>query len=201
MKFNLLAIVGLLVSLAAVVPSQAGELAPLAPLALDRLAGIITGTPDHTAKFSEERRLILLTEPVRLEGTLLFRAPGRLEKHTMSPQREDLVVEGEWVTVSLPDKHADLRLNIADDPALHGLLFSLQSLLTGKPERLSEIFAVEAWGGADSWILRLKPGPPDLAERILVIRVTGEGRWIRTIELWETTGDYLIMSIGSETFE
>lgn len=198
MRFSLLAIVGLLVSLVAAGPSQAGE---PAPLALDRLAGIITGAPDHTAKFSEERRLMLLTEPVRLEGTLLFRAPDRFEKHTLSPRREDLVVEGEWVTVSLPDSHTDLRLNMADDPVLHGLLFSLQSLLTGKPGRLSEIFEVEAWGDADGWILRLKPGPPDLAERILAIRVTGEGRWIRTIELWETTGDYLIMSIGSEIVE
>ena len=198
MRNSLIAIGGFLVPLLAALPSFAGERTPLAP---DRLAEIITGAPDHRATFREERRLMLLTEPVKLNGTVRFRAPDRFEKHSLSPQREDLVVEGEWVSVSLPDRDSVLRLNMADDPVLHGLLFSLQSLLTGQPGRLSEIFAVEAWGGADGWTLRLKPVDAKLAERLRVVRVTGERHWIRTIELWETTGDYLIMSIDSEVIE
>ncbi|MDH5558717.1 MAG: outer membrane lipoprotein carrier protein LolA [Alphaproteobacteria bacterium] len=198
MKFKLGAFIGSLVFLIVTPPSMAAE---QAPLAVDRLAEIITGAPDHTAKFHEERRLILLSEPIYLEGTLLFRAPGRYEKHTLSPQREDMVVDGEWVTVTLPDRSTEIRLNMADDSLLHGLLFSLQSLLNGNPEKLSEIFAIEAWGGADGWTLRLEPGPPAMAKRIKAIRVTGEGHWVRTIELWENTGDYLIMTIDSEVAE
>jgi outer membrane lipoprotein-sorting protein len=198
MRSNLIAIMAFLFSLAAVSASLAGE---QEPISADRLPEIITGAPDHRAEFSEERRLLLLTEPVRLQGTLLFRAPDRFEKHTQSPQREDLVVDGEWVTVSLPDHDTQMRFNMADDPLMHGLLFSLRSLLNGEPGRLSEMFAVEAWGGVEAWSLRLKPNRRALAERIQVIRVTGEAHWIRTIELWETTGDYLIMSIGSEITE
>jgi len=197
-KSCLIAILCILVSLVAGFPSQADE---QAPIPLDRLPSIITGAPDHRAEFDEERRLLLLTEPVQLQGTLLFRAPGRFEKHTESPQREDLVVDGEWVAVSLPDKNTRMRFNIVDDPVLHALLFSLQSILNGNPESLSEIFAVEAWGDTASWTLRLKPIGPALAERVTAIRVTGETHWIRTIELWETSGDYLIMSIGSEVTE
>ena len=194
----LIAIACFLFSLCSVFPSLAGE---QAPISLDRLPEIITGAPDHHAVFNEERRLLLLTEPVQLQGTLLFRAPGRFEKHTESPEREDLVVDDEWVTVSLPDQNTQLRFNIVDDPMMHGLLFSLQSVLNGEPGRLSGLFAVEAWGGAEAWTLRLKPNEPALAERVQAIRVTGETHWIRTIELWETSGDYLIMSIGSEVTE
>lgn len=197
-KGCLIALVCFFYSPVAVYPSQAGE---QAPIPLDRLPGIITGAPDHRAVFSEERRLLLLTEPVQLQGTLLFTAPGRFEKHTELPQQEDLVVDGEWVTVSLPDQNTQMRFNIVDDPMMHALLFSLQSILNGKPENLSEIFAVEAWGDTAAWTLRLKPSGPALAERVLAIRVTGETHWIRTIELWETSGDYLIMSIGSEVTE
>lgn len=111
------------------------------------------------------------------------------------------MVDGEWVTVSLPEQDTEIRFNMADDPLLHGLLFSLQSLLNGEPERLAGIFTVEAWGGTKAWTLRLKPNGRELAERVLVMRVTGEAHWIRTIELWETTGDYLIMTIGSEVTE
>lgn len=198
MRSNLIAISGFLFFLVTVFPSLAGE---QGPISLDRLPEIITGAPDHRAEFTEERRLLLLTEPVRLQGTLLFRAPGRFEKHTLSPQREDLVVDGEWVTVSLPDQNTEMRFNMTDDPLLHGLLFSLQSLLNGEPGRLAGIFTVEAWGGAKDWTLRLKPSGRELAERVRVMRVTGETHWIRTIELWETSGDYLIMTIGSEVVE
>ena len=107
MRSNLIAISGFLFFLITVFPSLAGE---QEPISLDRLPEIITGAPDHSAEFSEERRLLLLTEPVRLQGTLLFRAPGQFEKHTLSPQREDLVVDGEWVTVSLPDQNTYVAL-------------------------------------------------------------------------------------------
>ncbi|MBE9556026.1 MAG: outer membrane lipoprotein carrier protein LolA [Proteobacteria bacterium] len=198
MRTYLIAILGFLFFLFPASPSQAAE---QTTLALDRLPEIISGAPDHRAEFIEERRLLLLTEPVRLHGTLLFRAPGRFEKHTVAPIREDLVVDGEWVTVSLPDRNTQMRFNIADDPLLHGLLFSLQSLLNGEPGRLSPMFSVEAWGGAEAWTLRLKPKEKALAERVQAIRVTGVSHWLRTVELWETTGDYLVMSIGSEVVE
>ncbi|MEN8196512.1 MAG: LolA-related protein [Pseudomonadota bacterium] len=198
MRSNLIAISGFFFFLISVYPSLAGE---QAPISLDRLPEIITGAPNHRAEFTEERRVLLLTEPVRLLGTLLFRAPDLFEKHTLSPQREDLVVDGEWVTVSLPDQNTEMRFNMTDDPLLHGLLFSLQSLLNGEPGRLAGIFTIEAWGGAKAWTLRLKPSGRELAERVRVMRVTGETHWIRTIELWETSGDYLIMTIGSEVTE
>ena len=196
MGIRLIAVCGALLFLVAGSPGAAGE---QAPLPLDRLAGIITGAPDHRAVFREERRLLLLKNSVELEGELLFRAPDRFEKHTQKPQREDLVVEGEWVTVSLPDRDTDLRLNMAADPVLHGLLFSLQSLLTGRPERLSRLFEVEAWGDAAEWTLRMKPRDAEMAQRVQAVRVTGQGHWLRTIEMWETSGDYMIMSIGPET--
>jgi outer membrane lipoprotein-sorting protein len=195
MRNSLAAIFGFLLPLAGIWAVTATE---QAPLALERLPGIITGVPDHRAAFSEERRLTLLKEPVKLSGFLSFRAPDRFEKHTQSPRREDLVVEGEWVTVSSPDRKQEMRLNMSADPVLHGLLFSLQSLLTGRPDRLSEVFDVEAWGDERAWTLRMKPSAADMAARVQAVRVTGEGRWLRSIELWETSGDYLIMSIGPE---
>lgn len=198
MRRSLLAVVGILSLLVPAVSAGAGQ---QKPLAVEQLGKIITGVPDHTAKFHETRRLTLLSEPVELEGRLVFHAPDRLEKHTLVPQREDLVVDGQWVNVSLPDQNTEMRFNIADDPVLHGLLFSLQSLLNGKPENLSRIFTLEAWGDSSHWTLRLKPVSAEMKKRLQILRVTGEGRWLRTIELWETSGDYMIMTIDAESAE
>lgn len=189
------ALILLLAAICAAGPVWAGD-APVIPL--DRLGAIITGAPDHTANFREERRLKMLNKPLELEGTLRFRAPDHLEKHTVSPQREDLVVDGEWVTLSSPERRNDLRLNMADDPVLESLLFSLESVLSGKPDRLSSIFHVTATGDASAWTLRLKPIKQELADKVLLVRVTGEGPWIRTLELWQTNGDYLITRIYGE---
>jgi len=195
MGYRLPAIILLLGALGAASTARAGD---QPPLPADHLGEIITGAPDHTAKFREERRLKMLNEPLHLEGTLRFRAPDHLEKHTISPQREDLFVDGEWVTVSAPGRKNEMRLNMADDPVLHGLLFSLQSLLAGKPERLSEIFKVEAKGSAAGWTLRLKPRKADMADRVQAVRVTGEGPWIRALELWQANGDSLLINIYGE---
>lgn len=195
MRHSFTAFVGLLCCLLALPAAGADQ---PKPLSTEELAKIITGVPDHRAQFHETRRLTMLSEPLELEGTLLFRGPDHLEKHTDAPQRETMVADGEWISVNSPEHRNSLRFNIADDPVLHGLLFSLRSLLNGEPQRLSELFDVEAWGGSDEWILRLKPRASALAERIRAVRVQGEDRWLRKIELWETSGDYVAMTIDSE---
>ena len=44
-------------------------------------------------KFTERKYMSVLTEPLESSGTLIYVAPGRLEKHTLSPREESMVVE------------------------------------------------------------------------------------------------------------
>lgn len=181
----------LLLCLALAMPAGAAESA----ITVEALSRIVTGMPDHQATFQEERRHLLLKDPIRLHGTLRFRAPDRLEKHTLAPHREDLVVDGDWVTVSLPDRDMNARLKITDDPVLYGLLFSLRALLNGDVAALEQQFFVEAWGDGAAWTIRLRPRAGALADRIQTVRMAGSAGWIAKIEMWETTGDYLRMTI------
>ncbi len=182
----------LLLCLALAVPAAAAESA----LTVEALSRIVTRVPDHEATFLEERRQLLLKDPLVLSGTLRFRAPDRLEKHTLVPHREDLIVDGDWVTVSLPEQNLNARLKISDDPVLYALLFSLRALLNGDVAALEGRFFVEAWGDADSWTVRLRPRAGELADRVQTVRIAGSPGWIAKIEMWETTGDYLRMTIN-----
>src|SRR3954467_4074603 len=51
-------------------------------------------------RFVERRDLAALTAPLRSSGTLLYVAPGHLEKHTLKPAPESLVLEGDRLTVA-----------------------------------------------------------------------------------------------------
>ena len=181
----------LLLCFALALPAAAAESA----LSVEALSRIVTRVPDHQATFLEERRQILLKDPLFLSGTLRFRAPDRLEKHTLVPHREDLIVEGDWVTVSLPEQDIYARLKISDDPVLYALLFSLRALLNGDVASLEAQFFVEAWGDSASWTIRLRPRDGVLADRIQALRMAGSPGWVGKIEMWETTGDYLRMTI------
>ncbi len=181
----------LLLCLALALPAAAAETV----LGVEALSRIVTRVPDHEATFLEERRQILLKDPLLLSGTLRFQAPDRLEKHTVEPHRENLVVEGDWVTVSLPERNINTRLKISDDPVLYGLLFSLRAMLNGDVAALEDRFFVEGWGDAESWTVRLRPRAGVLADRVRTVRIAGRTGWIERIELWETSGDYLRMTI------
>lgn len=181
----------LLLCLTLALPAAAAETA----LTVEALSRIVTGVPDHEATFEEERRQLLLKDPLVLSGTLRFRAPDRLEKHTLVPHREVLIVEGDRVTVSLPERNINIRLKISDDPVLYALLFSLRALLNGDVAVLEEQFFVEGWGDAASWTIRLRPRAGALADRVQTVRITGRTGWIAKVEMWETTGDYSRMII------
>ena len=44
-------------------------------------------------KFVERKYLSVLNRPLESSGTLSFRAPDHLEKHTLSPKQESLVLD------------------------------------------------------------------------------------------------------------
>lgn len=160
------------------------------------LDSIITGTPDHEVRFREERRLQLLSQPIRLAGTLRFVAPDRIEKHTVAP-REDLVVEGAWASLRLHDRNTDTRFRISDDPVLQALMDTLRAVLNGEPRRLAAYYQIEARGNAGAWTLRLTPLGGALADRVQTIEVAGANNWMRRVAVRETTGDVTIIDIAA----
>ena len=84
----------LLAALACVAPT----LACSADDALARLFSELGAQRERHARFSERKFSALLKTPIESSGTLIFRAPGYLEKRTVEPQRETVRIEGSVVT-------------------------------------------------------------------------------------------------------
>jgi hypothetical protein len=169
-----------------------------APWNLPALLAALAQPKALTVRFSEQRHLQYLTEPLRLEGTLSFDPPDRLEKHVLRPKRERMTVEGELITVETNPRDPRVRFFLSDYPALGAFVAALRATLNGDAETLERIFLPAMDGTEDSWSLRLTPRMPEVRGTVSEIRIGGSAGRITSIDILEAGGDRSIIAIHEE---
>lgn len=166
---------------------------------LSRLgAGLARDTPS-VVRFSEERLLNYLSEPLLLEGTLSFDPPERLEKQVLRPKKEKITVDGNLVTFETNPKDPPVRVLLSDYPALEAFITALRAALSGDIETLGDIYAIVLDGTEESWSLRLTPRSEALKQAVSEVRMSGSAGRITSIEILETGGDRSIITISGAT--
>jgi hypothetical protein len=73
--------------------------APLDAGDLDRVMGMLAMRQHGRVEFIEQQFLAVLSRPIESSGELRYDAPDRLEKRTLKPHAETLVLTGEVLTV------------------------------------------------------------------------------------------------------
>lgn len=181
----------LLLALLGCQPAQAGE------WDLDTLGQALSAaaTPDPIA-FTESRQLPYLSEPLVQTGTLLRPSPERLEKHVITPAREDFIIDGGQVTVIRADG-GRLDLSIHDNPLLLALAYGLRGVLNGDMDGLQRAFTPALDGTAEDWTLILYPDDESLREAIHSVRVQGQNGQVQTIAIEETGGGGATLTLGT----
>jgi Outer membrane lipoprotein carrier protein LolA-like len=149
-------------------------------------------------RFVERRDLAALTAPLRSSGTLVYVAPGRLEKHTIKPAPESLVLEGERLTIEKVEGGPKRVLNLPDYPVLWAFVESIRSTLAGDLGTLNRFYRVELSGRESQWRLVLVPIEPKMREVVREIRIEGRGDWVGSIAVFEAGGDRSTMTITRE---
>ena len=148
------------------------------------------------ARFSERKELAILSEPLESSGTLIYRAPDRLEKHTLVPERASLVLEGDRVVLENAERGERKTFSLREHPAIWALVESIRSTLSGDLSMLQRFYSVELEGGEPDWRLVLRPREPGMKAVIEEIRISGGGTSIARIEIRETGGDRSVMTIS-----
>lgn len=174
----------------------AAERAPA--LDLQQWAAMLGGVRESQARFVETKHLALLERPLRLEGTLSFRAPDYLRKQVTAPEPQDFEVEGERVTIRGPQSDPQV-LALDRYPALRAFVEALRASLRGDVETLRRFYDVQLSGTADDWRLHLVPRNDALARRILHVDVVGSGAELFSIEIVERDGDRSLMRIRADS--
>lgn len=162
---------------------------------VNRLMQELAQVKTANGKFIERKHMAILSAPLELSGTLTYAAPGRLEKHTLSPHRESLVLEGDQLTIEGGQRSRRRTVPLQDNPVIQAFVESIRSTLAGDLATLNRFYEVGLEGGERQWRLRLKPREPDMQRVVSEIRISGSRDWVSKIEIDETSGDWSVMTV------
>jgi hypothetical protein len=147
------------------------------------------------ARFVERKDLAALTAPLRSSGTLIYVAPAHLEKHTLKPSPESLVLEGDRLTIAKIEGGPGRVLNLPDYPVLWAFVESIRSTLAGDLGTLSRFYRVELSGKESQWRLALRPVEAKMRDVVSEIRIEGRGNWVGSVSVLEAGGDRSTLTI------
>jgi hypothetical protein len=162
---------------------------------VQRLMRELAQVKTANARFLERRHLGILTAPLESSGTLVYIAPDRLEKHTLRPRPESLVLERNELTVESKERNQRRTLVLQDYPVIWAFVESIRATLAGDLPALSRFYQVGLDGGERRWRLSLIPSDPRMQDVVSEIRISGDRSWINAIEMIETGGDRSVMTI------
>ncbi len=138
--------------------------------------------------------MALLDRPLESTGELLFIPPDRLEKRTLKPKPESLVVDGDVVTLERGGKRRTLRLS--GNPQVAVLVESIRGTLAGDLASLTRTYSAGLQGDSSRWRLVLRPLDPALGTIVEHIEISGSEAVVRTVEIFQADGDRSVMTIA-----
>lgn len=160
---------------------------------VERLMSTLGRQTEGRATFTERKYLAVLDAPVESSGELRFRAPDRLEKITVKPRPESLVLEGDTLTVTRGERRHVVKLS--DYREVAAFVDSIRATLAGDRAALERTYALTLGGTAERWKLTLLPRDPAMAEVVLRITITGSRAQLGEIEILQADGDRSVMQI------
>ncbi|MBU0622008.1 MAG: outer membrane lipoprotein carrier protein LolA [Gammaproteobacteria bacterium] len=150
-------------------------------------------------KFVERKHLAVLDVPLTSSGTLSFRAPDHLEKHTLEPKDETLVLDQGVLTIENKARNIKRTLVVQQYPAVWAFVESIRSTLAGDLPMLQRFYKVELKGGAAKWRMKLLPLEDRTRAMVKEIVISGHGDRVTAIEMLEANGDHSTMTVIGET--
>jgi len=163
------------------------------PASLDDLMQRLAQRQHDRASFEETEHLALLERPLTSSGLLLYDAPDRLEKRTLTPKPERLLLEHGHLEV-----HRGARtysLNLSDAPQIAPFIDSIRATLAGDETALERSYLPTFQSDAAGWSLELVPRTAALAAIVSRIRMSGVGDRIQSVEIRRANGDWSLMTI------
>ena len=160
---------------------------------LEQLMSELAQTRYSHARFTEKKSIAMLDQPVESSGELFYSAPDRLEKRTLKPRAETMLVEGGVLTIERGRKR--YRLQLQDYPELAAFIDSIRGTLSGDRRALERNYRLSLDGNAAQWSLQLLPLQPKMLAVVKQIRVKGIRDQVRSIDILQADGDSALMLI------
>jgi outer membrane lipoprotein-sorting protein len=171
--------------------------AQAAEFTVGQLMGAMANSKHGAANFTEKKFISILDQPVESSGELLFVPPSRLEKRTLKPMVETLVLDRDVLTVERQMQRHVLQLK--DYPEVAGMTESIRATLAGDRQALERAYRLTLEGSRNRWTLVLTPLDTRVASVVARIRMEGTRDEVRTVEILQADGDRSVMSVQRAT--
>lgn len=148
--------------------------------------------------FTERKYLKVLTAPLESSGVLVYQAPGHLEKNTLAPRDERMVLDQGVIEIESRSRHFRRTLMASQYPAVGAFVESMRATLAGDLNALNRYYQVTLEGQAANWRLQLVPLDAAARDFVREIRIQGRDSRITGIEIVESGGDRMVMAVGEE---
>lgn len=158
-----------------------------AAYSVDQLMGDLAQNKGGRARFVEKQFVALLDKPVVASGEMVYSPPDRLEKHTLLPRVESMVLDKETVVLERDKRRMTIRLS--SRPEAQAFVESIRSTLSGNRKALEANYKLDMKGEAADWTLTLWPTDVAIAGIIQRISISGGQKQVRRIEYLLADGD------------
>jgi len=187
--------VGVASTLALAAACAAAAQAAAAP-AFDELLRLLAARRHGHVAFTEVQQLAMLERPLQSSGELLYDAPDRLEKRTLKPKAQTLVLEHGVLTARRGQR--TYLMELREHPQVAPFVESIRATLAGDRAALERSFRVQFDGTLAHWTLLLVPVDASLAGAVQDVRIEGERDVIRTVQIRQSDGDTSLLTLGPE---
>jgi outer membrane lipoprotein-sorting protein len=166
------------------------------PAAFEQLLQRLSARRHGHVAFTEVQRLSILDQPLHSSGELRYDAPDRLEKRTLEPRAEVLLLENGMLTMERGHRRRSVALR--EVPQAAPFIESVRATLAGDRAALERYFTVQFHGDLDQWTLELTPADASLRRSVRRISITGAQDRIRTVEIDQSDGDSSTLTLGAD---
>ena len=149
------------------------------------------------ASFVEKKYIAMLDKPVESSGELFYNAPDRLEKRTLKPKPESMILDGGSIVIERGRQKHSLQLQ--DYPELAAVIDSIRGTLAGDRKALERSYRLSLEGSVERWTLQLLPIDEKMLAVIKHIRIAGAQHSVNSIEINRADGDRSLMLIEKLT--
>jgi outer membrane lipoprotein-sorting protein len=160
---------------------------------IDQLMRALAQVRSNHASFVEKKSIAMLDQPVESSGELFYTAPDHLEKRTIKPKPESMILDNGTLVIERGRQKRGLQLQ--DNPELAAFIDSIRGTLAGDRKALERNYRLSLDGTAEHWTLQLLPLHEKMQAVVKRIRIAGVRDAVRSVEINQADGDSSLMLI------
>jgi outer membrane lipoprotein-sorting protein len=166
-----------------------------APLELSSVLAQLSKIEALRAHFVEDKRMALLAQPMRSQGTLYYGKPRLLARHTEQPRKVSLLLRDE--TLTFGDAQHSESIALSAQPSLRVLVDTFVSVLGGDLAALERVAVLSIEPLPDQGFrIRVTPKDEKVKRLVRAMSFEGQGALLSRMELLDANGDTTVTTFS-----